>query len=141
MFKERFYKRFYEQENEPKRPDFGSSIAPNPINTLIQKHGESLIGEIVGTKSGTYYVVRGISYLKNEAAIRGFRATQLGDYTKSRPHIVFMPGNASVVITNSLKKSVLLTNKNEYKKILQEINDEGGNVEIPLEKKSGFDIF
>ena len=132
---------YYRRPEKPKSSDFGSSIAPQPISSLIDKHGESLIGEVVGTRSGTYYVVRGISYLKGETKMLGFRASQLGDFTKSRPRIVFMSGSASAILTNSIKQYALITDSVEYRKILQEINDEGGNVEIPPEKKTEFDIF
>ncbi len=123
-----------------KRPDFGSNVVPRSIGDLIHRHGENLIGEIVEIISGTYYVVRGISYLKGETEMRGFRATQLGDYTRIRPRIVFMPSNARVIITNSLKRRALSTNSHEYKKILQEINKEGGNIEIPPERKGQFNL-
>lgn len=142
MFRERRFQYYwYESGDKSKRPDFGTSIVPRRIADLIKRHGESLIGEVVGTRSGTYYVVRGINYMDGEQKMLGFRATQLGDYTKSRPHKVFMPGNSSAYITNDLKNIVLSTNNIEYRKILEEINEEGGNVEIPPIKKTGFDIF
>jgi hypothetical protein len=128
-------------ENKPKGRDFGTNIAPQLIEDLIENHGNYLAGEVVGTRSGTFYVIRGISSFAGKTKIRGFKATQLGDYTKSRPRIVFMPGNASVIKTNTLREAVLATNGIEYRKILQEINEEGGNVEIPPEKKGGFNIF
>ncbi|RLC33016.1 hypothetical protein DRH13_00380 [Candidatus Woesebacteria bacterium] len=124
-----------------RRPDFGTSIVPQSIGILIREYGDDLVGEVVGTKSGTFYVIRGISHFAGKTEMQGFRATQLGDYTKIRPHIVFMPSNASVIITNTLKDAVLATDGVEYRKILQEINEEGGNVEIPSRKKEGFDIF
>ncbi|RLC31043.1 hypothetical protein DRH13_03575 [Candidatus Woesebacteria bacterium] len=131
----------YKSENKPKGRDFGTSIAPQLIEDLIENHGNYLVGEVVGTRSRTFYVIRGISSFTGKAKIRGLKASQLGDYTKSRPHIVFMPGNASAIITNTLRETVLATNGIEYRKILQEINEEGGNVEIPPEKKGGFNIF
>ena len=132
----------HKSENKPKDQDFGTSVVPQLIEDLIENHGNYLVGEVVGTRSGTFYVIRKIGHFAaRKTKMQGFRATQLGDYTKSRPHIVFMPGNASVIITNTLKKTVFATDGIEYRKILQEINKEGGNVEIPPEKKGGFDIF
>ena len=131
----------YRHEEKPEQPDFGTSIVPRPIEDIINKHGDDLIGEIVGTRSGTYYVIRGISHFAGRSKMRALRATQLGDFTKSRPHVVFMPENASAYISNFLKEFVLANNMIEYRKILQEINDEGGNIEIPPVKKSSFDIF
>lgn len=123
------------------RPDFGAKTVPQPVDALIKKYRRDLVGEIVGTRSGTYYVIRGISYLAGKTNTEVLRATQLGDITKTRPPVVFIRGNASVILYNTLKESALITNGIEYRKILKEIYKEGESVEIPPEKKGEFDIF
>lgn len=117
-----------------RRQDFGARIVPEFIVNLKRQHGADLVGEIVETKSGTHYVIRRITK-------DGVEATQLGDYTKSRPHIVLMPNDARGILADPIRNIALATSRNEYRKILLEIKEEGGDVEIPPEKKIGFDIF
>ena len=73
--------------------------------------------------------------------LKGLKVTQLGDYTKIRPHILLMPNDARGIVANSVRNIALAASGEEYRKILLEIKEEGGNVEIPPEKKNSFDIF
>ena len=135
MFKSKHERNRGFYEEPPKsRADFGTRIIPEFVIDLKRRHGTTLVGEIIGTKSGTYYVIRAITD-------RGFEATQLGDYTKSRPRIVTMPNDAKGIMANPISDIALANNHNEYRDILLEIKAEGGDVEIPPKKGGGFDIF
>lgn len=106
-------------------------LRPQLIAFLKRRHGENLVGEIIETNSGSHYVVR-------EVIKEGLKASPLGGYRKDRPHIVTIPKDASGIVAD--KKKIASRHRQSYKNILLEINEEGGNVEIPPENNDLFDL-
>ena len=106
-------------------------LKPQLIAIFKRQYGENLTGEIIETRSGSYYVVR-------RTVEEGLEASPLGEYRSDRPHIVILPNDASGIVVD--RKKIGSRHKTGYKKILLEIREEGGNVEILLEKNSLFGL-
>ena len=106
-------------------------LRPQLIAIFKRQYGESLAGEIIETRSGSHYVVR-------KVVEKGLEASPLGEYRSDRPHIVTMPNDASGIVVD--RKKMGSRHKASYKEILLEIKEEGGNVEIPPENNSLFDL-
>ncbi len=106
-------------------------LRPQLITIFKHQYGENLAGEIIETGSGSRYVVR-------RTVEEGLEASPLGEYRNDRPHIVILPNNASGIVVD--RKKIGSRHKTGYKKILLEIREEGGNVEIPPESNGFFDL-
>ncbi len=106
-------------------------LKPQLIAIFKSQYGENLTGEIIETRSGSHYVVR-------KVVEKGLEASPLGEYRSDRPHIVTIPNDASGIVVD--RKKIGPRHKTSFKKILLEIKKEGGNVEIPPENNSLFDL-
>lgn len=99
---------------------------------------EFYLGKIVEGPLNTHYVITAVGTFREYPC---FEATQLGNYTESRPNPVYLPLNTDKIIHSyKHKQAVLATHGTEYRKILKEINKKGGKVGIPPVKKSPFDL-
>jgi len=106
-------------------------MKPQLIAFFKHQYGETLVGEIIETRSDTHYVIRKI--IKE-----GLEASPLGEYRNDRPHVVTLPNDASGIVAD--KKRIASRHRESYKKILFEIKEEGGNVEMPLENNGLFNL-
>ena len=106
-------------------------LRPQTIGYYKRRYGENLIGEIFEAPSGSHYVIRKI-------VEKGLEASPLGEYRDDRPHIVTISSATSGIVTD--KKKAGCRHKIDYIKILLEIKEEGGNIEIPPEKNGRFDV-
>ena len=106
-------------------------LKPQLIAFFKRRYGETLVGEIFETKSSSFYVIRKVTE-------EGLEASPLGQYKSDRPHIVTLPNEANGMMAD--KEKITSRHGRSYKKILLEIKKEGGNVEIPPEKNSLFDM-
>lgn len=138
--KHHYYKRSLEARLEESRflgqlrpsSKIEREVKPRSISFLKHQYGEILVGEIIETRSGSHYVIR-------KTTEEGLEASPLGEYRGDRPHIVTLPNDASGIVAG--KRKITSRHRQSYKNILLEINEGGGNVEIPLENKGLFDIF
>ncbi len=104
---------------------------PQTMGFYKRQYGENLVGEIIETISGSHYVIR-------KVVKEGLEASPLGEYRGDRPHIVTISSAASGIVAD--KKKIGFRHRTDYKKILLEIQEEGGNVEMPPEKNGLFDL-
>jgi len=104
---------------------------PQTMGFYKRQYGESLVGEIIETISGSHYVIR-------KVVKEGLEASPLGEYRNDRPHIVTISSATSGIVAD--KKKIGFRHRTDYKKILLEIQEEGGSVEMPREKNSPFDL-
>ena len=106
-------------------------LRPQLIAIFKSQYGENLTGEIIETRAGSHYVVR-------RTVEEGLEASPLGEYRSDRPHIVILPNDASGIVID--RKKIGSRHKASYKKILLEIREKGGDVEIPPENNGLFDL-
>jgi hypothetical protein len=106
-------------------------LKPQLIAFLKHRYRDILIGEVIETKSDSHYVIRKITK-------EGLEASPLGEYRSDRPHIVTLPNDANGRVAD--KKKIVSRHKESYRKILLEINEEGGSIKIPLENNGLFDL-
>lgn len=106
-------------------------LKPQLIAIFKSQYGENLTGEIIETRSGSHYVVR-------RTVEEGLEASPLGEYRSDRPRIVILPNDASGIVID--RKKIGSRHKVSYKKILLEIREKGGDVEIPPENNGLFNL-